>query len=79
MPLAPDEVEQIAGFLVKLGRALHTYGTPSHRTEEALTRIAARLGLRAQFLVTPTSILGSFGEDNSAVPPGSQRSDHDHP
>ena len=67
VPLAPDEVEQIAGFLVKLGRALHTYGTPSHRTEEALTRIAARLGLRAQFLVTPTSILGSFGEDEFQI------------
>lgn len=66
-PLSPAEVESIAGFLVKLARALHTYGTPSHRTEEALTRIAERLGLRAQFLVTPTSILGSFGEDEFQI------------
>lgn len=60
-------MEDVAGFLVKLGRALHTYGTPSHRTEEALTRISERLGLRAQFLVTPTSIIGSFGEDEFQI------------
>jgi hypothetical protein len=63
----PEMTQDIAGFLLKLGRALHTYGTPSHRTEEALSRIAARLGLRGQFLVTPTSILASFGEDDHQI------------
>ena len=59
--------EAVATFLVRLGKALHTYGTPSHRTEDALTRVARRLGVRGQFLVTPTSILGSFGEDDAQI------------
>lgn len=59
--------EAVAAFLVRLGKALHTYGTPSHRTEDALTRVARRLGVRGQFLVTPTSILGSFGEDEAQI------------
>lgn len=53
----------VARFLVRLGRALHTYGTPSHRTEFALTRISERLGVRGQFLVTPTSVLAAVGDD----------------
>jgi uncharacterized membrane protein YjjP (DUF1212 family) len=52
----------MAEFLVALGCALHAYGTPTHRIEEALTEVARQHGLRAQFLVTPTSVQASFGE-----------------
>ncbi|MBA2660777.1 MAG: threonine/serine exporter family protein [Bradymonadaceae bacterium] len=48
-------------FVLKLGRALHTYGTPAHRLEEALGQLSARLGLEAQFFSTPTSIMAAFG------------------
>ena len=54
-------------FLATLARALHMYGTPSHRTEDALVQVAARLGVRARFLVTPTSILTSVGEDDQTT------------
>ena len=54
----------VAAFLVRLAHALHTYGTPSHRTEEALVKIGERLGVRGQYLVTPTSILAAFEDDD---------------
>ncbi len=55
-PLVPEQA-----FLVKLARALHRFGSPSHRTEGALARVAAALDTQAEFLVTPTSIVASFG------------------
>lgn len=48
-------------FLVHLARALHTYGMPAHRLESSLAALARRLGVEGQFLVTPTSVLASFG------------------
>lgn len=48
-------------FAVEIGRALHRYGAPAHRLEAALTKISARLGLEAQFFVTPTGLFASFG------------------
>jgi uncharacterized membrane protein YjjP (DUF1212 family) len=45
-----------------LARALHRYGTPSHRFEEAMALVARRLGLKGQFFSTPTAIFASFGE-----------------
>ncbi len=49
-------------FLIRLARALHSYGTPTHQIEGTLDAITARLGLRAQFLATPTSIMMSQGQ-----------------
>lgn len=54
-------------FLTMLGRALHSYGIPSDRLEEALTVAARRLDVRAEFLSTPTSLTAAYGE------PGEQR------
>ncbi len=50
------------GFVLELARALHEYGTPAHRLEVALQNVATRLGLRAEFFTTPTSIMVGFGE-----------------
>ena len=44
-----------------LGRALHAYGTPSHRLEDILNRVCAHLGLEGQFFTQPTSIFAAFG------------------
>lgn len=55
-----------ARFLMRLARALHHYGMPVHRVERALTVVAERLGVEAQFLVTPTSIVTSVGEEDYA-------------
>lgn len=48
-------------FVVEMARALHMYGTPTHRLETALNALASRLGLTAQILSTPTSITIAFG------------------
>jgi uncharacterized membrane protein YjjP (DUF1212 family) len=49
-------------FVVTIGRALHRYGAPAHRLEDALSRVAKRLGLEAHFFVTPTGLFASFDE-----------------
>lgn len=47
-------------FLIKLGKALHHYGTPSHRLEAHLENVAKFIGVDASFVVAPTSIIFSF-------------------
>lgn len=49
-------------FVLALGRALHRYGTPAHRLEEALRVVCRRLDLEAEIFTTPTAIIMSFGE-----------------
>lgn len=64
-PTAPRSVAErdaSVGFVLRLGRAMHTYGAPSHRLEDLLEKVAARLGVPGQFFATPTSIFASFGE-----------------
>lgn len=61
----PQPVETAADaiqFVLDLGRALHRYGTPAHRLEEALRVCCRRLGLLAEVFTTPTAIIMSFGE-----------------
>ncbi|MBA3821354.1 MAG: threonine/serine exporter family protein, partial [Deltaproteobacteria bacterium] len=55
------ETDAIA-FVLALGRALHRYGTPAHRLEEALLVICRRLALEVEVFTTPTAIIMSFGE-----------------
>jgi len=52
-------------FALTLGRALHTYGYPAHRLEDALSQVCQSLGARGQFFSTPTSLFASFGEGAS--------------
>ncbi len=49
-------------FLIDLGKALHSYGIPAHRLEDALGNASRRLGIRAEFFSGPTSLISSFGE-----------------
>lgn len=58
MSAPPDHAEEI--LLEKLGRALHRFGSPAHRLEDALGAVAAQLGIRGQFFSTPTAIFASF-------------------
>lgn len=68
-------------FLSELGRALQGYGIPSHRLEAALVNAARHLGIRAEFLSTPTSLISAFGEPGeqhvtlARVQPGSLQLD----
>jgi uncharacterized membrane protein YjjP (DUF1212 family) len=48
-------------FLLRLGRAFHGMGYPSHRLEEMLSDAAEAMGVEAQFFATPTSIFAAFG------------------
>jgi uncharacterized membrane protein YjjP (DUF1212 family) len=52
-------------FVEKLGRALHRYGLPSHRLEEALVAVAERLDLHGEFFATPTAIFASLERDGA--------------
>ncbi len=64
MPDHPHDAASIGraiGFLMKLARALHTYGMPSHRLEVALRQVSERMEVESQFLVTPTGIHASVG------------------
>ncbi len=54
-----------AAFLMRLAEALHAYGTPSHRLEEALGIISKSLRIEGQFLATPTSIVASIGPERA--------------
>jgi uncharacterized membrane protein YjjP (DUF1212 family) len=49
------------GFVLALGRALHRYGTPADRMEEALKVCCERLGLQAEVFTAPTALIMSFG------------------
>lgn len=50
------------GFVLELGRALHSAGYSAQRLEDSLSAISNRLGLpNHQFFSTPTSIMASFG------------------
>ncbi|HVG39186.1 MAG TPA: threonine/serine exporter family protein [Pyrinomonadaceae bacterium] len=48
-------------FAVKLGRALHRYGIPTHRLEQLMNLVLRRLGINGHFFSMPTGILASFG------------------
>ncbi len=58
-----DEPDPAAvGFVLQLGRALHSSGYSAQRLEDSLGAISERLGLTShQFFSTPTSIMASFG------------------
>ncbi len=51
--------------VMRLGRALHAAGSPSHRVEEGMELAARRLGIRGQYFSTPTALFASFGEGDA--------------
>lgn len=50
------EFIQIRRFILKLGKMLHKYGSPSFRLETYLSEVATSLGVRSSFVSTPTSL-----------------------
>ena len=62
----PAQNPDAIAFVLRLGRALHTYGSSAQRLEDVLGRVADRLGLHGhQFFSTPTSIMAAFGYDHA--------------
>lgn len=58
-PVARYGREGIA-FIEKLARALHRYGLGAPYVEDALSVVAARLGIHGEFFATPTAIFASL-------------------
>ncbi len=54
--LKQSSFEVKRNFIIRLGKALHKYGTPAFRLESHLSNVAETLGLNGYFLVTPTSL-----------------------
>jgi len=56
-------------LIERLGRALHRYGLPSHRTELALQSVCGPLGVSGEFFATPTAIFASLsdGDERSTL------------
>ncbi len=52
-------------LIVELGRALHQYGASTARVEAAMTQLANRLVVEAQFFVQPTALFASFGKSGA--------------
>lgn len=64
-------------FIIQLGKALHTYGVPSYKSQTYLTEIAKKKGIKGSFMDTPTWINYVFYEEDEqtynyieCVPPG---------
>lgn len=66
MNAAPTPLDDAAKvrFCLELGKALHGFGSPAHRFEEAMCQLAASLGLQAVFLSHPTAF---YAEITSAA------------
>ncbi len=58
----PSDVSGPANLILIMGRALLTLGSPAHRLEAALSGVAERLGLSAQFFSTPTAMMAALGD-----------------
>ena len=59
---APGAATDGVSLLIRLGRALHEAGLAAPQLETALSRVAERLSITAQFFSTPTSLFIAFGE-----------------
>lgn len=56
-----DEWAHAIGFILRLARALHTYGYTAQALEEMMAISSRRFGLAGEFFSTPTSIFAAFG------------------
>jgi len=64
-------------FIIKLGKALHTYGVQSYKIEKYLKQVAKRKDIKGSFMDNPTWVNYVFYEENNQtynyvklVPPG---------
>lgn len=49
-------------FVLELGRALHAFGSPSYRVEDAMVASSRALGLDGSFFATPTAIFAQLAQ-----------------
>ena len=58
-----SEFREKRRFIIRLGKALHKFGTPAYRLEVHLQNIATFLELQGCFVITPTSLTFVLSED----------------
>lgn len=51
-----------SAFMLRLGRALLSFGLPAQRLEDALTRVAGSLGLTIDCFSTPTALMATVSD-----------------
>ncbi|MDZ4674457.1 MAG: threonine/serine exporter family protein [Gemmatimonadota bacterium] len=59
--LPVQDADHRVGFLLSLAAGLHAHGTSTQQIEDALNQASSKLGIIAQFFVTPTSLFAAFG------------------
>ena len=60
-----DDIARTRRFIIRLGKTMHEYGTPSYRLETLLEETTHLLGLNGTFLISPTTMNFVFWEDGS--------------
>ncbi len=60
--LEKEDIVRIRKFVIRLGKTMHEYGTPSHRLERLLVDTTELLGLKGAFLISPTAMSFVFWE-----------------
>ncbi|WDE06550.1 threonine/serine exporter family protein [Thalassomonas viridans] len=53
-------------FLIRLGKALHKFGTPAYRLEAHLQNVAGFLEMQASFIITPTALTFVLSHDEDS-------------
>ncbi|GHE79942.1 threonine/serine ThrE exporter family protein [Thalassotalea profundi] len=59
-----DNFKDKRQFIIRLGKALHKFGTPAYRLEDHLQTVAKNLGVDANFVITPTSLTFMLADEN---------------
>lgn len=75
--MSDDEFLSKRRFIIKLGKALHRFGTPAYRLEAHLQNVSTKLGIEGYFLVSPTSMTFVLQHD-SEEQPGQHQSQQEH-
>ncbi|NVK22315.1 MAG: threonine/serine exporter family protein [Kangiellaceae bacterium] len=68
VPNFPDRQEPV-GFMLRLVKALHTYGVPTYELERLVTTVAEQLGYGLQIIAVPTSITMTFMQEDEEEKP----------
>lgn len=63
--ITPDE-ESASRLFLLLAECLHVFGMGAHNVERVMYRVAAALGVKGQFLVTPTFVIFTLGNVEQA-------------
>jgi uncharacterized membrane protein YjjP (DUF1212 family) len=58
-----DNFKDKRRFIIRLGKALHKFGTPAYRMEAHLQNVSQFLELQASFIITPTTLTFIITDD----------------